>query len=123
MHLEARRDLRRADAFVGERGDLAHTADVADEGADDSHELSRARAVRALEQGLGLAESGGDVATSPGVRDREDRRLGPADGQLFDDGTCDRLPVRPRRELLNLGGEIADVVADGLDERATGVAV
>ena len=65
----------------------------------------------------------GDVAAPPRVRDGEDRRLGAADGELLDDGARDRLAVRPRRELLDLGREIADVVPDRLDERAARVAV
>ncbi len=79
--------------------------------------------VRALEQRLRRAERAGDVAASPRVGDGEDRRLGAADGELLDDGTRDRLAVRPRGELLDLGGEVADVLPDGLDERAAGVAV
>src|SRR5689334_9263068 len=85
------------------------------ERTDDAHQLARAR--------LGRAERAGDVATSPRVRHGEDRRLAAAGGQLLDDGKRDRLAVRPRGELLDLGGEVADVLPDGLDERAAGVAV
>jgi hypothetical protein len=123
VHLETRGDLARADALVGERGDLPDAADVAHERGDDPDQLTRARPVRALEQRLGRAEGARDVATSPRIRHGEDRRLGTADGELLDSGARDRLAVRPGRELHDLGGEVADVVSDSLDERAAGVAI
>src|SRR5262249_4605447 len=109
--------------LVCERRDLADTADVVDERADDPHQLARAGAVRAFEQRLRRAEGARDVTASPRVRDGEDRRLGSADRELLDDGARDLLAVRPGGELLDLGREIADVVSDRLDERSAGVAV
>ena len=79
--------------------------------------------MRAVEQRLGRAERRRHVAPSPGIGNREDRRLGPPDRELLDDRARDRLAVRPRGELLDLGGEVADVVADRLDERTARVAV
>src|SRR5581483_4716224 len=123
MDLEARRDLARAHALVRECRDLADAADVADERGDDPRELARPRPVRPLEQRLGGAERRRDVPASPRVGDGEDRRLGAADGELLDDRARDLLAVRPRRELLDLGGERADLVPDRLDESAARVAV
>ena len=79
--------------------------------------------MRPVEKRLGRAQRRGDVPPAPGVGDREDRRFGPPDGELLDRRARDLLAVRPRRELLDLGGEIADIVPDRLDERAARVAV
>ena len=93
------------------------------ERGDEADQLARPRAVRAVEQGLGGAECRRDVSATPCVGDREDRRLGASDRELLDVHACDLLAVGPGRELLDLGGEIADVVSDGLDERTAGVTV
>src|SRR5579862_1350689 len=101
MDLEARRDLARPHALVGELRDLAHPADMAHERRDDADQLARPWPVRPLEQRLRRAQRRADIATPPGVRDGEDRSLGAPHRELLDDRLRDRLAVRPGRELLD----------------------
>ena len=123
MHLEPASDLARADALVGEalgpsgrdrRGSRASRRSAS------AHPSADGASVRTTTPSRGGA---GDVTASPRVGHGEDRRLGSAHGELLDDGARDLFPVRPRRELLNLGGEVANVLADRLDERPACVAV
>ena len=79
--------------------------------------------MRPLEQRLGRAERRAHVAAAPGVGEREDGRLGPADGELLDRRARDRLAARPGRQLLDLGSKVAEVVADRFDEGAAGIPV
>ena len=123
MNLQPACASARPNTLVHETRRLPHSPTCPDERGDEPDQLAGARPVRAVEQRLGGAKRRGDVSPPPRVGHREDRRLGPSDGELLDGGTRDRLAVRPCRELLDLGREVADVLPDRLDERATSVSV
>ena len=90
---------------------------------DDPRDRARPRVAGALEQRLRGPQDGGDVARTPRVGEGEARRLGPPRDERLDISLRHVLAARPRGELVDLGCELVQVVADQLDQRAAALRV
>ena len=109
--------LARSTPLLRERLTAPHPCDVIRQQSCKAQELVAARAVRACEQLLGRPEGGCEVATSPGVGEREDGRLRSACHEVEHISRLDRLSGGPDRELVDLGGQLVRLVTDQLDQR------
>src|SRR4051794_39745109 len=102
---------------------LADAGDVVREHSRDPRDGARAWVARSLEQPLGGAQDGGDVALAPRVGEREAARLGPRGDERLNVRSRDALTGSPRYELVCLGRELVEVGTDEVDECPAGVGV
>ena len=96
-------------------------ADVVRERAGEPRRGVAPRPPLSLEDRLARLQRARGVALRPGVGERERRRLGERRDERLDLALADRLAAGPRRELVDLVGELVQVVADELDERGAGL--
>ena len=87
------------------------------EDADDARNRLRAGIARSLEQALRRMQDADHVPGAPGVGEGEVRRPGTRRDQPLDIGGGHALAGRPRRELVDLRGQLVEIVAHELDER------
>ena len=100
-------------ALLGERLGLADERHL---GREAHRDREGVRAV--LEVRLAGGQRTGQVARAPGVHDRPGRGLLRGRGEELDLAPADRLAAGPGGQLLDLGRQGGDVVADDLDQRA-----
>ena len=86
----------------------------------DEH-VGLARAGRALEDRLAGAENRADVTAAPGVGEDEGGNICARSDEQLDLVLADLVVSGPDGELLDLGGELLQVVADELDQGAGGL--
>ena len=111
-------DVLDAQALVAERLSLANEGHLRGEAHRDREGIGAALEVR-----LAGGQRAREVARAPGVHDRPGGGLLGGRGEELDLAPADRLAGGPGGQLLDLGRESVDVLADDLDQRASGLAV
>src|SRR5690349_20853867 len=96
-------------------------AAVVRQATDEPRDRPRDRVPRAVEHALGCTQDAADVARAPRVCKATGRRLRTRCDEQIDVGIRYFVARCPRRELLDLPGELVEVVADEFGEPPAGL--